>query len=131
MTRESRKRIFLIILYSIIVIGSVYGLFIGSFGLYWSYGFVALIIVSAIAFIGAIFGLSYEMRFFGKKIIWVVVAFVSVAVELLISIKGLEWLNYRFGIFLILICLSAGLILFSIFWLVFNRRRREDKINDI
>ncbi|MCG3219924.1 MAG: hypothetical protein H7641_00960 [Candidatus Heimdallarchaeota archaeon] len=146
MSKRTKKEIWLLILYCITVIGSGFGLFGGVVGLFWiGKGFIALIIVSVIAFIGAIYGIVHELyvkrtqrekktkrivRSIGEIIIWGVVAIGSVAGVVLIGIKGMEWLDYNWGLWIMLICLFAALFFFSIFMLVFRGRRRKETIAD-
>ncbi|NPD87917.1 MAG: hypothetical protein HGN29_04290 [Asgard group archaeon] len=148
MSKRTKKEIGLLVLYCLIVVGSGFGLFGGIIGWAWhSRSYIAVIIVIVLILIGAIYGIFHEIytkrsqkekktksieRSIREIIIWGVVAIGSVAGEVLIGIKLVEWSSSiaSFVLFLMLICLIAALFFFSIYRLVFRGRQKKETIAD-
>ena len=145
MSKKTAGKVGLIILCIAIAVASVFGLFGGIMGLAWTgeKGWLALIIGSAVAFIGSIFGIFLVIR--GKRIptlkketrparnviSWAVLAFISAASAVSFYFIGK---NFAFSTTLIIIIIAPLGVVFlvSIFVLVFVwKKKTKDEIKDL
>ena len=132
----------------LIAIVSVFGLLGGIIRFVWSgdKGWIALIVVSVLAFIGSIFTIFYvsylkkphrEKRVqrikkpTKKTIIWIVVATISGVGAVLTYFLGLKMSNVPMLPMFILIAFLAGLFLYALFVLISGRKQRLEGNVDI
>jgi len=142
----SKKTAGLIILFIAIAVGSVFGLFGGSIGLAWTgdNGWLALIIGSAVAFIGSILGIflvirdkripttKKEKRPTRNVIIWSVIAFLSAVGAVVSYFFGMKLTSLNKIFIISIIALLGVLFLISIFVLIFGwKRKTKDEIKDL
>ena len=147
MSEKTWRKIGLIILCMVIAVGSAFGLYVGYlFAVHYEdYGYIALMVVSVVAFVGAIFGIFYVV--FGKKsqrdkkaerirrpiketIIWLCVTFFSGAGVVLTYFLGFQIYYGPEGLVLSLIVIFIAVCLFSLFALISGKSIRRENIAD-
>ena len=144
MSTRTKKKIILLVLYGLSIAASIFGIIVGSFGqLCCSRKYLGVVVVSVLFFIGSIYGIYYETYVKSAKrkketkeikkpimkiVLWGVVISGSGLGLVLFVIFGAELLDYKLGLFFLIICLISALTLVAIFMLVFNIRRRKKKI---
>ncbi len=147
MSKEIAGKVGLIILCIAIAVFSVIGILVGI--LYMAFsgdnGWIALIVGSGVAFIGAIFGIFYVS--FKKKtlkekevkktkrsnketIIWLSVTIVSGAGAVSTYFLGRMQFTRTFNLMLSLIVILGAVCLFSLFVLISGKSIRSEKITD-
>ena len=145
MPQETARKIVLSLLCIGMAIGSVVGIILGILCLAVSHDdcWLALIIGSILLFIGAVYGIfkftfskrapkaEREKKSPRNTLIWVVVAFGSVAGAGLACLFRRELFPSIWWIFFIILALLAALFLYSIFVLISGGRRREEKSTNI
>ncbi|MHA2254956.1 MAG: hypothetical protein ACXAAM_02685, partial [Candidatus Heimdallarchaeaceae archaeon] len=127
MSQDTAKKVGLIVLFIAIIVGSVFGVLYGILGLAWTgeRGFIALIIGSVLAFIGAVYGIyrvSFTIRIDraqGKEIskrnplAWIITAIISGAGAILTYFLGMKTYHFNPTLMIILIVILASVCLFS------------------